>query len=114
MNGQNSNGNFFGNGSYQGNTYEYVFSSGNEQAARSTPPRKNKSGGHRVALVFLTLVLCVSFSFAAGFGGAWLAYTLKAEEQAPSDGDVNKAHVDKHSKKSNFTEITAAVDAMKK
>lgn len=29
-------------------------------------------------------------------------------------GDVNKMHVDKHGKKSTFTEITAAVDAMKK
>jgi hypothetical protein len=29
-------------------------------------------------------------------------------------GEINKIHVDKHSKKSSFTEITAAVDAMKK
>jgi iron only hydrogenase large subunit-like protein len=29
-------------------------------------------------------------------------------------GDVNKIHVDKHSKKATFTEITAAVDAIQK
>lgn len=92
MNDQNQNYNFKETDRYQGNTYEYVFSMGKQQLPVSPSSKKGKGAGRRVGLVLLTLVLCVSFSFAAGFGGAWLVYTLKEDQRQPmTEDDINKA-----------------------
>ena len=89
MNGQNANDHFFGNGSYHGNTYEYVFSSGGGNLPRPTPPKKNGGGGRRFALALITVLISVSLSFLAGFGGALYAQTL-TEEDTDEDA-VHKA-----------------------
>ena len=103
MNNQNSHfdHDFYRNGaneekrSYQtGNTYEYVFSSGHNGAPDGKPPKGN-GGGRRVLLSVVTVLLCVSLSFLAGFGGAYYAFRLadansqgKALNAAPSKDDL--------------------------
>lgn len=90
---------FFGNNNSQGdgyrsstgNTYEYVFSSGNRNP-QPTPPKKNGGGGRRVFLTLLTVLLCVSCSFVAGFGGALYAQSLtETATDDTTDGNVNDA-----------------------
>lgn len=86
MNDQNSqfDHNFFGetnnangNGT-SGTTYEYVFSSGTG-SSNAPPPKRSGDGRHRIVLAALTILLCASLSFVAGFGGTYIANKLNAE-----------------------------------
>ena len=102
MNDQNSNNNsFFGNGNYKGqdyrpsmgNTYEYVFSSDNNSRVPPRTPKKKQSGSH-ARFLLLTLVLCVSCSFIAGFGGFYFAEIIYGDSSEdavngpPSDDEL--------------------------
>lgn len=83
------------NGTYrqsQGNTYEYVFSSGKPYSS-APMPRKPKRNGTNVFALAVTVILCVTLSFMAAFGGAVLGNRLFAEENqitnpAPADDSL--------------------------
>ena len=67
--------------------YEYVFSSGNAsntsyQKQYSTPQKKQEN---RFAFSLLTVVVCASVAFFAGFGGAYYAYGVLNRETASNN-----------------------------
>ena len=95
---------FIGNGNFQNHTegnsqnktYEYVFSTGaTSPSPRKPKPKRGKQGGGRVWVLLLTVAVCISCSFAAGFGGAFFAnQLLKDESQESEQGSINDPPVE--------------------
>lgn len=77
--------NFYGNNQYQGDqysqsnaqqsSYRYVYN----DPSHHQPPKK-PSSGKRAALIALTVLLCVSLSFGAGFCGAFFGKQISNDE----------------------------------
>ncbi len=83
MNDQNSQfENGFSNQANQENSYSYVFSNGQS----SKPPRNSKKNGFSVGM----LVLCICFSFVAGFGGTVSALMISKYAQASEDTTLDE------------------------
>ncbi len=83
---ENQRGSSFGEQS----TYSYIFSSGtptNQTPPQSKQPARKKSGP-AAALVVVALLVCAALCFVAGFGGAYVAYTLFSDRTASSVGDA--------------------------
>lgn len=86
---------FFGNSNRQKNdsnafgpsVYEYVFSTGTPRPSPTPPPKKPDGKGRRTVL--LALLLSVSCSFLAGFGGAYCANRYFSAEEQTDGGVIN-------------------------
>ncbi len=103
QNSQNDNNGFENNNqsssqysSSSENSYTYVFSNGTSQGMppHDVPPQKKPMNTERIAFAVLTLCLCVSLSFVAGFGGFVLAKRLNDVSQSgePSINDAPDAN----------------------
>ena len=94
-------------------TYEYVFSNG---FSAPTPPPKKKRNGNRVLVTLLTVLLCVTCSFAAGCSGAMYAKSVaegettdQTETNAPP---INESPADSELLNENPTEILDKDEAL--